>query len=938
MKVFHALTISLFLFSANILAQCIPNVTSSFGLPALICPDENINLSNPHSSGFNYEWDLCDRDMEATPQVTLLSGMITYEGLGQSVLVSENGNYYLLVIAYHTSRLYRIDLGNNPQNQPQAIHNLGNLGVLSNPWNLEIVKDETTGIWYGITCNYLANQFIRLNFGVSITNTPSASFMGSLAPTYTYTAAVELIKDAGNYYLLVSGYYNNSVAVVDIGTSLNNNFSITNIVNNISLTISNPRDMDAINDCGVWNLLIVSSIGGNKHIIFDNGLNNSPSVVNEPYSSGFGTATSVKICFENDKYYAITIDNTGKLQRSYYGNSITNNPVTNTFLGTVTSITNFGHIYDIDAIDYKGKNIFVGANFFANQIFRIDFERKCGENVSFSDAYNPTNIRYRNVGTHPVSLQVKNSTGNIVQIYTGNVNINPTTTVANFVANDVCIGSAVVFNNTSIGSDSNVLSWQWDFGDSNTSSLKNPIHTYSSPGNYIVTLTINNLNSCVNSISKAVRVSGGVTADFQAPATACVGQVINFENLSTYTNVPFHAATGFYWNFGDGTYSPFQNPSKIYNTTGTYHISLTVQDSAGCTNSITKSIQILDNPAVSFSFPLNICAGIPVQFISSTTNATEYLWFFEGHGTSTEANPTITFQQGGFYDVTLQVKNNNNCINTFTIENIPVFDAPTIIFTTQSFLDNPLRMQFNNFTSGATSYEWNFGDGNTSSLAQPTHTFSQAGEYLVSLKAISANNCESLFSQIVGVGTLKPNISLNELHFENKQIKLTLENKGNTLLNNLQIFVEIADTTFIETYTSTVARAEIVDYTLQTIISDEIIAKSKYFCVKVLPKPSVQDIDLSDNRKCFNLSNRLFVYEPYPNPTQNEVKIAFTAPNSGEVTFRITDMLGKSIVKTGLVSQGYNEELLDVRGFAKGMYVITLEIGGNVIHKKLVIN
>lgn len=936
---FFCILLTIFPILQEALGQCIPTSTNTFGLPALICPDENLNFVNPHASGFSYEWDLCDRDMEATPQVTFLSGMIANEGLGQSVLVSEDGDYYLFVIAYLTSRLYRIDLGDNPQNPPQLIHNLGNLGVLSTPWNLEIVKDETSGIWYGITCNYIANQFIRLNFGTSIKNTPSASFMGSLAPTYTYTATVKLIKDAGNYYLLVSGYFANSIAVVDIGTSLNNNFSITNIINNISLTISNPENMDIINDCGVWNLLIVSS-AGNKHIIFDNGLNNSPSVVDEPYSSsGFGTATSVKISSENGEYYAITMDNTGKLQRSYYGNSITNNPVVNTFLGAITSNPNFRDIYGMDFIEYKGKNIFVGANFYANQIFRIDFERKCGVNVSFSNAYNPTNIRYRDAVTHPVSLQVKNSTGNIVQIYTGNVNINPTTTVANFVANDVCIGSAVVFNNTSIGSDSNVLSWQWDFGDSSTSSLKNPpTHTYSSPGNYTVTLTVNNLNGCVNSISKVVRVSGGVTADFQAPATTCVGQVINFENFSTYTNVPFHAATGFYWNFGDGTYSPFQNPSKIYNTAGTYNITLTVQDSAGCTNSTTKSIQVLDNPTVSFSFPFNICAGVPVQFISSATNATEYLWFFEGHGTSTEANPTITFQQGGFYDVTLQVKNNNNCINTFTIENIPVFDAPAIIFTTQRFLDNPLKVQFNNFTSGATSYEWNFGDGNTSFLPQPTHTFSKAGEYLVSLKAISANNCESSFSQIVGVGTLKPNISLNELYFENEQIKLTLENKGNTLLNNLQIFVEMADTTFIETYTSTVARGEIVDYTLQTVISDEIIAKSKYFCVKVLPKPSVQDIDLSDNRKCFNLSNRLFVYEPYPNPAQDEVKIAFTAPNSGEVTFRITDMLGKSVVKMGLVSQGYNEEILDVRGFAKGLYVITLEIGGSVVHKKLVIN
>ncbi|MDW8296144.1 MAG: T9SS type A sorting domain-containing protein, partial [Raineya sp.] len=259
-------------------------------------------------------------------------------------------------------------------------------------------------------------------------------------------------------------------------------------------------------------------------------------------------------------------------------------------------------------------------------------------------------------------------------------------------------------------------------------------------------------------------------------------------------------------------------------------------------------------------------------------------------------------------------------------------------FTTQRFLDNPLRVQFNNFTSGASSYEWNFGDNNTSTQVQPIHTYAQAGEYLVRLKAISPNGCESSFSQIVGVGTLKPNISLNELNFENNQIRITLENKGNTLLNNLQIFVQVADATFTEIYTPTIARGEIVNYTLQTTIPADILAQARFFCVKILPKPSVKDIDLSDNERCYNLTNRLFVYEPYPNPAQSVVKIAFTAPNSGDVIFRLTDMLGKSIIKQGFASKGYNEEILDVSKFAKGVYVLTLEFGGSIVHKKLVIN
>lgn len=923
----------------DLVAQCIPTTSSTFGLPAVTCPEDNLNFINPHAAGFAYEWDLCSKDMEVTPQVNYVATMIANYGLVQSYLMEENGEFFLFLLVFNLSRFFRIDLGNRPDNEPQQIHDFGNLGLLANPLSLDFIKDESSGIWYGITCNSNGNQFIRFTFGTSIKNTPIASYMGSLAPLYSNIRACKVMKEANNYFLITMGLSNNAVAVVNLGSSLNNNFSTANIVTNITFSsLVLPISLDVIQDCGVWNA-VVTSQGINRHLIFTNGLSNLPIIIDENLPSGFGLPTHNALCREGSNYYAFTVDINGRAVMSYYGNSITNNNYVNYDLGTISSELGFNALYGSNLFFLKGKWIIWVGGYFSNKLFRIEFERKCGQNVSYTNAYNPTNIRYRKVGTHPVTLQIKDNMGNVLHVYTGNVNINPTTTVADFTANDVCIGSPVIFNNTSVGSDSNVLAWQWNFGDSNTSSLKNPPpYTYASPGSYNVTLTVYNQNGCVNSITKVVRVSGGVTADFQAPATACVGQTITFNNLSTYTNVPFHAATGFYWSFGDGTYSPFQNPTKIYNTAGIYNITLTVQDSAGCSNTITKSIEILENPTVSFSFPLNICAGEPVQFISAASNATEYLWFFEGHGTSTQPNPTVVFQQGGFYDVILQVKNANNCINTYTVENIQVFEKPAIIFTTQRFFDNPLRIQFNNFTTGANTYEWNFGDENTSTEAQPVHTYAQAGEYVVSLKAISPNNCESNFSQVIGVGTLKPNVSLSNLSFVDNQIQITLKNKGNTLLNNLQIFVIVADTTFREIYAGTLGKGEAVDYTLQTLVPIELLAKAKYFCVKVLPKPSVQDVDLSDNEQCYNLTNRLFVYEPYPNPTQDKVTFAFTAPNKGTITVRFTDVLGKSIIKTFWISEGYNQEVMDVRFLAKGVYIVSFEFEGNILHKKLVIN
>ncbi|MFN3316842.1 MAG: PKD domain-containing protein, partial [Raineya sp.] len=368
-----------------------------------------------------------------------------------------------------------------------------------------------------------------------------------------------------------------------------------------------------------------------------------------------------------------------------------------------------------------------------------------------------------------------------------------------------------------------------------------------------------------------------------------------------------------------------------------YTITLTVKDQAGCTDIVSKNITILANPAVSFNVPTNICAGVPVRFTSVASNATEFLWFFEGNGTSTEANPLVTFAQGGFYDVTLQVRNNNNCIATFTIENIEVLNAPNIIFNPQRVASNPLSIRFENFSSGATQFIWDFGDGNTSTLTNPTHTYSQAGEYVVKLTAISENGCQSILEQIVSVGRLNVDLAVLETRLENEKVIVKLENKGNTILNNIQIQVQIADTTFTEIYSPVILRNEQKEITLNLVIPENILEKAVFLCVKALPKPSVTDSNLTNNEACFNIIGKFVVFEPYPNPAQKEINLSFSAPNEGILNLHIQDMLGKTISKTFLISKGFNKETLNIENLAKGMYIFTFEFAGKTIHKKIII-
>jgi PKD repeat protein len=919
-------------------SQCIPTISNNFGVSPVVCPQQNINFTNPDaSSNVTYEWDFCGDDMNTTPSVNLLTNVFGASIPVHTKILYENNEYFIFVLSRSNHKLYRVDLGNNLHNAPLQIVDLGTINGGNFPEPL-IFKKDALGNWFAFSCNVIGNNnFVKLSFGSSLKNQPSSSFWGVLTPVISHTRSFDIIYESGNYYLISSGT-DGKFGIFLLGNTLNNPLNASNLVFQTNLSgMNTPLNLEAVEDCGEWNVFIASSDNKNYHLRFDNGLTNAPSIRIDNLPPSFNGSFAMKAIEENGSYYVFHLDLTGKAHIFNYGSSLSNTP-NSIFFNTITSNPNFANIYGVSGFQGQSGYILTGINIYSNQLFKIQFKRDCGANVEYTNATNPTNIQYQRVGNHPVLLTVRDALGNVVQRYTHTITVNPTTTVGNFTASSVCVGNAVNFNNTSVGSDAQVSSWFWDFGDGNTSNLKNPSHLYASAGTYNVTLTVNNVNGCSNTITKSVVVSNGVNADFQEITTACVGQTIQFNNLSTYTNLPFDEANGFYWNFGDGTYSPFQNPSKIYNTPGDYVITLTVKDQAGCTDNVSKNILILENPAVSFNFPTRICVGTPVQFNSIASNATEYRWFFEGHGTSSLANPTVTFSRAGFYDVTLEVRNNNNCQNRFTVENIEVLDAPNIVFNVEKVPNNVLQLNFINFSTGAVSYEWDFGDGSTSGNANPSHTFPQSGEYLVTLKALSINGCESSFSQVIGVGTLKNDVGIENVQLQGNQLEIGLLNKGNTLLNNILLEIQIGDSVFREVYENTLRIGENVRFTMETPLPQEMLSKNTFLCVKAILKPSLSDVNVSDNTACLNLSERLSVFEPYPNPTTDQVTLSFTAPQEGNVIIQFTDMMGRNVGYDVWASKGYNEKVISLQNFSKGMYIVSFQYRESIFYKKIVLN
>ncbi len=173
---------------------------------------------------------------------------------------------------------------------------------------------------------------------------------------------------------------------------------------------------------------------------------------------------------------------------------------------------------------------------------------------------------------------------------------------ANFNFNTPCSGNITTFLDTSIAFPATIATWQWNFGDGNTSTLQNPTHIYSTAGTYTTTLIVQSSLGCVDTIQKPVTVRPSPTADFtmsENPANAL--DVINFTDQST----PQATIISWYWNFGDTLLSNLQNPTHSYANQGYYDVILVVTDQWGCRDTASKEISITLLPQVPTAFTPN---------------------------------------------------------------------------------------------------------------------------------------------------------------------------------------------------------------------------------------------------------------------------------------------------------------------------------------------
>jgi gliding motility-associated-like protein len=344
------------------------------------------------------------------------------------------------------------------------------------------------------------------------------------------------------------------------------------------------------------------------------------------------------------------------------------------------------------------------------------------------------------------------SAGGCLDTISKTVTVTPNPTTA-FTASAMCYTDSVRFINSSSITSGTITSWNWDFGDGNSGTIQNPGHFYTTAGNHTISLVATSNNGCKDTTTVSVNVQPKPTADFIS-SSGCTDMMIPFTDAST---IPAGSITSWNWNFGDSNSSSSQNPSHVYSSSNSFATTLIITSAGGCSDTITKNVDINQSPVAAF-LSSGPCFVDSVQFINNSTISSGTIsslqWDFGDGNTGSQQNPNHFYASGGNYNVSLIATSGLGCKDTM-VQALSLYfveagfsnDGPACQGVAVNFTDT----SYSDTTTTITSWSWDFGDGGTSFIQNPSHPYSAGGSYTVQLIVTTAAGCMDTVTQVVNI-------------------------------------------------------------------------------------------------------------------------------------------------------------------------------------------
>lgn len=218
------------------------------------------------------------------------------------------------------------------------------------------------------------------------------------------------------------------------------------------------------------------------------------------------------------------------------------------------------------------------------------------------------------------------------------------------------------------------------------------------------------------------------------------------------------------WDFGDGSApSSSLNPTHLYGDVGIYPVKLIVRNSYGCYDTVTKAVGVYALPAASFAVTRS-CSGSS-QLIGfedkttlpsgSTITPAGYYWDFGGYGFSTSKDTSIIFPSEGFYSITHVVTTSDGCQSTIiTTVNVTPRPVARFVHINNSVPGLGATVQFRDTSLYASTWYWDFSNGETSTVKNPLTTYEKNGIYNVSLTITDQFGCPSTYTADVKIASI----------------------------------------------------------------------------------------------------------------------------------------------------------------------------------------
>lgn len=312
------------------------------------------------------------------------------------------------------------------------------------------------------------------------------------------------------------------------------------------------------------------------------------------------------------------------------------------------------------------------------------------------------------------------------------------------------------FNTNTTGA----TAWQWDFADGGTSTLQNPAHKYTAEGTYPVVLVATNAAGCTATARNTITIQKPILT-IDGPTAGCVP----LDATYTPTIGSADPVVKYDWDFGDGGTATTKIPTHTFAAQGNYTVKLTITTLGGCTQTATLAVRVGVPVKVDFTVDKTSgCQPTVFNFLNNSVPAgDEWTWLFEENngavGGSALENPSYVFTTTGKHDVTLIVTNNGCTQQLIKTDYIEIFPpvANFVVMTPDcaNILQRVFRDQSDFGSSTTKLWSWDFGDGTTSNLQSPSHTYAAGGVYTVTL-TVDNGSCQSKFSTTVNIITDKP--------------------------------------------------------------------------------------------------------------------------------------------------------------------------------------